>query len=102
MMLFARFLLVPLALLVSTLVQASTLPQTFSNTYVSSALGFTVTVTHELQQRDDGNKEMRFLAKSWFGSIEEVSVLRLDDETGQVIPLHYRYQRRGLGRNRDA
>lgn len=101
MTLFARSLLFVTTLIFSVAGTASEVPDTFSNTYVSSALGFNVTVTHELKSRDDGTKEMRFAAKAWFGNIEETSVLRVNDE-GQVIPLHYSYKRRGLGRNRDA
>ena len=77
-------------------------PKPFSNQYISSALGFKITVTHELKQLDDDTYEMRFHAKSWFASIEEVSRLRVDAESTQVIPLHYTYKRRGVGKNRDA
>jgi hypothetical protein len=101
MTLLARSLFLATTLFFPAITLASAIPESFSNTYVSSALGFNVTVVHELKPRDDGTKEMRFEAKAWFGNIEETSVLRIDDE-GQVIPLHYSYKRRGLGRNRDA
>lgn len=82
--------------------QAAALPESFSNQYISSALGFKVTVTHELKQLEDGTQEMQFRAESWFASIHETSRLRFDEKTSKVIPLHYTYKRRGAGRNRDA
>lgn len=82
--------------------RAASAPKPFSNQYISSALGFKITVTHELKQLEDDTYEMRFHAKSWFASIEEVSRLRVDAESTQVIPLHYTYKRRGIGKNRDA
>lgn len=78
------------------------LPDTFSNEYTSSALGFKVTVVHELKKNPDGTHEMRFFASSWFASITEISTLRIDAEKGQVIPLHYKYDRRVAGRDRKA
>jgi hypothetical protein len=89
-------------LLLSAIVSAGDLPHSFSNQYLSSALGFKVTVTHELKPLEDGSLEMHFRAESWFASIDEVSRLRIDKTTGEVVPLHYRYKRRGAGRNRDA
>lgn len=86
----------------TTTKNASNLPKSFSNQYLSSLLGFKVTVTHELKPLADGTLEMHFRAESWFASIDEVSHLRIDEQTSQVIPLHYRYKRRGAGRKRDA
>lgn len=81
---------------------AAELPQSFSNEYTSTAMGFKVTVTHSLTPLDDGTYQMRFFARSWFASIDETSHLRIDEEKQQVIPLHYKYQRRVLRRDRDA
>jgi hypothetical protein len=102
MKLVARYFLIVLSLTITAFSQAAALPQTFNNVYISSALGFTVTVTHELKQLDNGTQELRFKAASWFGSIEETSISRWDEENSRVVPLHYRYKRRGVGRNRDA
>ncbi len=82
---------------------ADELPKSFSNQYVSSAMGFRITVTHELlPQEEEGTYAMHFRAESWLGSIHETSILRWDEENAQVIPLIYTYKRRGVGRNRDA
>ncbi len=71
----------------------------FSNEYRARARGIPIAVTHELKPLDDGIWEMRFHARAWVGNVEEVSHLRLDEE-GRVVPLHYTYRRRGMGRNR--
>lgn len=102
MKIIARYVFVSLVLMLTAFSQASALPQNFQNQYISSALGFRVTVTHSLNQLDDGNYQMRFRAEAWFGSVEETSILRWDKEKSRVIPLHYQYKRRGVGRNRDA
>jgi hypothetical protein len=101
-MLLMRTIVLFSLFLLTTFAQADNLPKEFSNQYLSSALGFKITVTHALNKQDDGTYQMRFHAKSWFASIEEISHLRVDEETGQVIPLHYTYKRRGVGKNRDA
>lgn len=85
-----------------SLSQAAELPSSFSNEYTSTAMGFRITVTHSLKPLNDGTHEMRFHAKSWFASINETSRVRIDEEKQQIIPLHYKYQRRVLGRDRDA
>ena len=77
-------------------------PATFNNQYVSSALGFKITVTHSLVEQEDGTRKMHFRAESWFASIDETSILQWDDQKSQVIPLHYIYKRRGVGRNKDT
>lgn len=97
-----RALTLLLLLGLTSAAQAATLPKTFSNEYTSTALGFKVTVTHELKENPDGTNTMHFNAKSWFASVDETSQLRVDKDKAQVIPLHYQYQRRVMGKNRDA
>jgi len=101
-MLRLRFLLSASVLILATTTQAVELPDTFSNEYSSSALGFKVTVKHELKQQSDGSHQMHFRAESWFASIDEVSNLKIDAEKGTIVPLHYIYKRRIMGSNRDA
>lgn len=102
MKLSLRSLIMATALLCVGSVQASSLPMAFENQYISSALGFKITVTHSLTPLDDGTHKMHFRAESWFASIDETSVLKWDDAKSQVVPLHYEYKRRGVGKNRDA
>lgn len=101
-MLKKHVLLVIFALSFSFVSRAAELPQSFSNEYTATAMGFKVTVTHSLTPLDDGTYQMRFFARSWFASIDETSRVRIDEEKQQVIPLHYKYQRRVFGRDRDA
>lgn len=76
---------------------AETVP--FSNQYSSRVYGIGITATHELIPQGDDTWKMRFHATAWVGEIEEISTLRIEDD-GQVVPLHYRYERSGLGRSR--
>ena len=101
-MLRLRFLLSASILVLATTTQAVELPDTFSNEYSSSALGFKVTVKHELKPQSDGSHQMHFRAESWFASIDEVSNLKIDAEKGLIVPQHYIYKRRIMGSNRDA
>lgn len=102
MNLVLRSLLVTATLALSPTLLAAELPNTFHNQYVSSALGFKITVTHSLEQLENGRQKMNFRAESWFASIDEVSYLEWNDEKAQVLPLHYVYKRRGVGRNKDT
>lgn len=97
-----RSLVVTAAFALSSSLFAAELPNTFHNQYVSSALGFKITVTHSLEQLTDGTQKMHFRAESWFASIDEVSHLQWNDEKSQVLPLQYTYKRRGVGRNKDT
>lgn len=76
------------------------MPRTFENEYSTRVFGFKVTVTHQLTDLEDGGQQLRFVADSWLGNIEEIS--RFHWEDGVVEPQKYFYKRRGLGRDRDA
>ena len=101
-MLKSRFLLLFVLLGLQVIAHAAPLPKTFSNEYTATAFGFDITVRHELKQNSDGTFDMHFHAESWFASIDEVSHLLINTEKEQVIPLHYTYKRRVMGRDRDA
>ncbi|HEY7886208.1 MAG TPA: hypothetical protein VIC08_14785, partial [Cellvibrionaceae bacterium] len=75
-------------------------PVPFRNIYKARAYGFTITVTHELKATDDGYR-LRFFADSMLASIEEISHFQQPDE-GMLQPIEYHYERKGLGRNREA
>lgn len=77
------------------------LPQPFDAVYVAKYSGTTVKATRTLSRREDGTLELRFLAKSWLATIEEVSQFSWKAD-GQLLPHHYLYQRSGLGHNRTA
>src|SRR5690606_23405022 len=49
---------------------------------------------------DDGYR-LRFFADSMLASIEEISHFQQPD-AGMLQPIEYHYQRKGLGRNREA
>lgn len=78
----------------------STPPDQFKNIYKARVYGFSITVTHELTPTDSGHK-LRFFADSVLASIEENSQFDWP-QPGLLRPLEYRYERRGLGRDRTA
>lgn len=53
---------------------------------------------HSLQPNADGSWTLAFHAGMFVAKLTEESQLRLDDD--QLIPLNYRYERKGLGRSR--
>lgn len=80
---------------------AAQLPQPFNAVYKAQYGSLTITATRSLQQLSDNTMELRFAANSWLARIEEVSQFNWDPQ-GQLIPQNYRYQRSGLGRDREA
>lgn len=77
------------------------LPQPFHAVYIAKYSGTTVKATRTLDTREDGTLELRFLAKSWLATIEEVSQFSWNSN-GQLVPQHYLYKRSGLGYDRTA
>lgn len=53
---------------------------------------------HSLQANPDGTWTLSFQAGMFVARLTEESLLRLDNE--QLVPLSYRYERKGLGRGR--
>lgn len=76
-------------------------PQIFSATYKAKYAGIPITATRELKALEDGSMVFTFIAKSWIASIEESSHFRWTDDN-RIVPEHYTYKRKGLGRNRKA
>ena len=56
--------------------------------------------THTLTPIDDGKWQLSFNAGMFVARLSEESVLRVENDT--IVPLTYRYQRRGLGRGRET
>ncbi len=55
---------------------------------------------HSLQQNPDGTWHLKFHASMFVAKLTEESTLTLQDD--QLIPLNYRYQRKGMGRSRET
>jgi len=81
---------------------ASEGPKTFENQYKTKLYGFNIVVTNRLSRTQANNFELLFRFDSMLGSIVETSQLTWDSARAQVVPQHYSYKRRGLGKNRDA
>lgn len=89
-------------LVATTSIAADTTPVTFKNLYKTKMYGFAITVTNSLTKTSDDQFDMLFRFDSMIGNISETSRLKWDSATHTVIPQHYVYKRRGLGKNRDA
>lgn len=98
---FHRLLLV-VTLLLCPLVNAQTAPKVFENQYKTKLYGFNILVTNKLTQVGENKYSLLFRFDSMLGYIAETSELNWDAKQAQVIPEHYTYKRRGLGKNRDA
>lgn len=81
--------------------QKVTPPTQFRNIYKARAYGFSITVTHSLEATEDDQYKLRFFADSMLASIEEISYFTWPED-GPLIPQEYHYERKGLGRNREA
>lgn len=77
-------------------------PVEFHNQYKTKMYGFAITVTNSLKKADDTNYDLLFRFDSMLGSITETSKIQWDSANSVVVPQHYVYKRRGLGKNRDA
>lgn len=77
------------------------LPHPFRAAYTAKYSGLSVEAIRTLQPLKDGTMELRFVAKSWLATIEEVSQFNWSPQ-GQLIPKYYLYNRSGLGHDRKA
>lgn len=99
-MINARSWIITGALLLSNLAMAA--PQVFDNEYKTKLYGFNITVTNRLTQVSNNQYQLLFKFDSMLGSITETSQVNWDDNKKLVVPQHYVYKRRGLGKDRDA
>lgn len=101
-MLNFRIWIITGALLLSNLATANSAPQVFDNEYKTKLYGFSILVTNRLTQLPNNEYQLLFKFDSMLGSITETSRMRWDSEKNSVVPQHYVYKRRGLGKDRDA
>lgn len=93
---FYTLVLLPLS------VSAANAPKTFDNQYKAKLYGFNITVTNRLTQTADNQFDLLFNAESIIGSITEQSKMQWNPVQQTIQPLDYRYNRRGLGKDRTA
>ncbi len=94
---------ITIALILSYLsAHAEQSPKTFDNQYKTKLLGFNILVTSKLSKVEGNNYQLLFRFNSMLGYITETSEIRWDAKQATVVPQHYVYKRRGLGKNRDA
>jgi hypothetical protein len=99
LLLLALFCLLPLSL--TAKVSIATPPKNFEAVYKAKYRGIAVTATRQLQTLADGSQVFSFKAESWIADLEEASVFRWS-ENDRIVPIQYRYERSGLGRDREA
>ena len=90
------------ALLFASHWASASAPQVFDNQYKAKLYGFNITVTNRLTQLPNNEYQLLFKFDSMLGSITETTRVRWDDARNTVVPQHYVYKRRGLGKDRDA
>lgn len=76
-------------------------PKSFEATYKARYHGISVTATRTLRTLEDGSQQFIFHADSWLASLKEISLFRWGDNN-HIKPIRYQYERKGLGRNREA
>lgn len=86
----------------STFAVAADAPKTFDNQYKAKLYGFNITVTNRLTKTANNQYELLFKFDSFVGTITETSQMQWDPVKQTILPLHYLYKRRGLGKDRDA
>lgn len=76
--------------------------QPFTASYAADMKNIPVNgeAVHSLAQNADGTWSLNFHASMFVARLTEESTLRLEGE--EVVPLTYRYQRKGLGRSRET
>jgi Protein of unknown function (DUF3108) len=81
--------------------QAGNTLGSFENEYTASLYGLSIDVTSRLIQKGDENYEFLFNVDSFVGSITEVSNLKWNLLEQRVIPNHYHYKRKALGKGKE-
>ncbi|MCW8194334.1 DUF3108 domain-containing protein [Proteobacteria bacterium 005FR1] len=79
----------------------ATPPKNFEAVYKAKYHGISVTATRSLRTAPDGSKVYEFEAESWIADLKETSVFRWS-QNDRIVPIRYRYERTGLGRDREA
>ena len=92
---------VSFAVLTMSMAQAVPAPTHFETSYKATLYGFDVTATSRLSSLPNGNYEYYFHADSMVGKVTETTEVSWDAKAQRIIPQHYIYQRKGLGKDRD-
>lgn len=91
---------IALSLGASSLMAAELIPFTASYAADMKRIPVNGEATHSLTSNDDGTWNLSFNAGMFVARLSEQSTLRLEDD--RVLPLTYKYERRGLGRSRET
>ena len=77
-------------------------PVEFDNLYKARLYGFNLTVINRLTKISDTEYDLLFKADAMIGTVVESSRMEWQPGKGAMRPLHYQYNRSGLGKKRKA
>jgi len=81
--------------------QAVSAPPTFETSYSAKLYGFNVTANSRLSPLPNGNYEYTFNADSMVGKVTEKTEVSWDTKEQRILPQHYIYQRKSVGKDRN-
>lgn len=97
-----RYLILFAVFLSTQLFAQQKAPVEFDNLYKAKLYGFNVTVTNRLTKISDTEYDLLFKADAMIGSVTETSRMEWVKDKKTMRPLHYTYNRTGLGKKRKA
>lgn len=100
-LLAASWFLAVLSTSLALVAQAAPAPASFETSYNAKLYGFNITATSRLSPLPNGNYEYYFNADSMVGKVTEMTEVSWNVKEQRIIPQHYIYQRKGLGKDRD-
>lgn len=95
------WLIAVFGLSIAAVTQAVSAPSSFETSYSAKLYGFNITATSRLSPLPNGNYEYYFNADSMVGKVTETTEVSWNLKEQRIIPQHYIYQRKGLGKDRD-
>ena len=96
-----RWLLIVFSMSFALVTQAASAPSTFETSYSAKLYGVNITATSRLNTLPNGNYEYYFNADSIVGKVTEMTEVSWNAKERRILPQHYIYQRKGLGKDRN-
>lgn len=97
----SRWLLAVFGMSFAWVAQAVSAPPTFETSYSAKLYGFNVTANSRLSPLPNGNYEYTFNADSMVGKVTEKTEVSWDTKEQRILPQHYIYQRKSVGKDRN-
>jgi hypothetical protein len=100
-LLTSRWLFAVFSMSLALAAQAVSTPPTFETTYSAKLYGFNITVESRLSALPNGHYEYFFNADSMVGKITEKTAVSWNAKDQRILPHHYIYQRKSVGKDRN-